>query len=408
MKMHNIFRAILAMTLVSSVSVAPAQEDKDMKYRRSSLYSLMIQHDQQKFAADISNVFRLMPVPDKYNDHDLSVKVVSISDKKLGDTEAITHFLDQNDVASRLVGKWFDRDILTGACDMELIKDRGVYNASEFDKALAKRSARGIALLQDAGEELIGNTFVLVNDIRYIDKSKGSAIWGAIGGAVMAGVGGAVGLDASTTNSLSSLTSSTISSYKGFKVKINTYLYQLVWDDEVANDFYTTLYSGKADESMRKAFEKNRTKFKLKYVGMQESSGSNTSFLGINEDEPLLMVRKACQRALDENVANLQKNFEQFKVRVPLLDVKPLKAQIGMKEGIDEDSEFEVLEATTDKNGKTVYKRAGVIKPLKNHVWDNRFMAKEEHAFGADLDFTTFKKVSGGDFYPGMLIREIK
>lgn len=405
-KIYNILKAGLAISLVLSVSMASAQTDEEMKYRRSSLYSLMIQHDQQKFAQDISNVFRAMPVPDKYNNHDLSVKVVSFSDKKLEDTEAITHFLDQNDVASRLVGKWFDRDILTGACDMELIKDRGVYNASEFDKALAKRSARGLAMLQDAGEDLIGNTFVLVNDIRYIDKSKKSGVWGAI--LSVGSMAAAIATNNSDIANLGSSVGSVIESYKGFKVKINTYLYQLVWDDNVANDFYTNLYSDKADDAMRKAFEKSRTKFRLKYIGMQESSGSTTSFLGIKEDEPLLMVRKACQRALDENVANLQKNFDQFKVRVPLLDVKPLKAQIGMKEGIDEDSQFEVLEATTDKKGLTVYKRVGVIKPMKNRVWDNRFMAKEEHAFGADLNYTTFKKVSGGDFYPGMLIREIK
>ena len=35
-------------------------------------------------------------------------------------------------------------------------------------------------------------------------------------------------------------------------------------------------------------------------------------------------------------------------------------------------------------------------------------MAAEEKADGADLKETQFKKVSGGDFFPGMLIREIK
>ena len=39
---------------------------------------------------------------------------------------------------------------------------------------------------------------------------------------------------------------------------------------------------------------------------------------------------------------------------------------------------------------------------------DNRCMAAEEQADGAGLGFTTFEKVSGGDFYPGMLVREIK
>ena len=45
---------------------------------------------------------------------------------------------------------------------------------------------------------------------------------------------------------------------------------------------------------------------------------------------------------------------------------------------------------------------------MPNLIWDNRFMAVEEKAEGASLKYTTFKKVSGGDFYTGMLIREIK
>lgn len=77
-----------------------------------------------------------------------------------------------------------------------------------------------------------------------------------------------------------------------------------------------------------------------------------------------------------------------------------------MKEGITSDSKFEVLERQL-KDGKTIYKRVGVIKPIGNMIWDNRFMAVEEGTYGANLGCTTFKKVSGGDFYPGMLIRQI-
>ena len=54
------------------------------------------------------------------------------------------------------------------------------------------------------------------------------------------------------------------------------------------------------------------------------------------------------------------------------------------------------------------YKRKGTIKPVKGKIWDNRFMAKEEGAENSDLGFTTFTKVSGGDFYPGLLVRELK
>lgn len=79
-----------------------------------------------------------------------------------------------------------------------------------------------------------------------------------------------------------------------------------------------------------------------------------------------------------------------------------------MKEDITQDSRYEVLEQVINDKGITSYKRVGVIKPVAGKIWDNRFMAVEEGAENATLGFTTFEKVSGGDFYPGMLIREIK
>ena len=36
-----------------------------------------------------------------------------------------------------------------------------------------------------------------------------------------------------------------VASYKGFKVNIDTYLYQLVWDEETATKFYTQYYTDK-------------------------------------------------------------------------------------------------------------------------------------------------------------------
>ena len=404
----------------------PATAQDETKYRRSSIYSLMIKHDQQKFADDISKVFLEMPVPDKYNDHDLSVKVISVSDKKLKDKAGITDFLNRNQIASRLVGRWFDRDVLSGQCDMQLVKERGLYNANEFDLELANRSQRGIALLEDAGEDLIGNTFVLVNDIRYIDRSKGSATIGIILkiiGALGQGMHDAQEKKNSNNrnarynkntnqksiqesfNDLAELAES----YKGFKVKIHSYLYRLVWDDDIASTFYNDTYTDSNNDVARlNSFERKRGTYRLEYIGEQESSGSRTSFLGIKEDEPLLMVRKACQRALDENVANLQRNFDVFKVKVPLNQTDPITAPIGLKEGMTEKSKYEVLEIRQDDKGHTAYKRVGTIVPEKGKIWDNRFMASEEKARGADLGKTTFRKTSGGTFYPGMLIREIK
>src|SRR5574344_263436 len=174
MKIRNI-----AIGLVVSIAISVQAQETDANYRRSSIYSVLVNHTDQQFASEIKEAFLQIPVPDKFNDHNLSVKVLNI-DKKLSGANAdkenidISNFLFDNKVASRLVGKWFNRDFYTGECNMEMVKERGLYNATEFDKQLAARSARGMAMLQDAGEDLIGNTFVLVNDIRYVDKNKGA------------------------------------------------------------------------------------------------------------------------------------------------------------------------------------------------------------------------------------------
>lgn len=120
------------------------------------------------------------------------------------------------------------------------------------------------------------------------------------------------------------------------------------------------------------------------------------------------MVRKACQRAIDENIVSLQNEFEEFRIKTPLVSNAPLTAYIGMKEGVTEKSLYEVLETIENEDGTRQYKRVGIIKPVKNLIWDNRFMAAEEGAATANLGYTTFIKESGSNFLPGMLIREIK
>lgn len=404
--MKKLYTIIFLFTVLLTNTSA---QEQSVDYRRSSIYSLLINHTEQQFASEIKQAYIQIPVPDKFNDHNLSVRVLNLDEKLSGaksnkENQDITDFLQNNKIASRLVARWFNRDIYTGACDMELVKERGLYNATEFDKQLALRSARGMAMLQDAGEELIGNTFVLVNDIRYIDKNKGaktaSSIIKILGSVAAAYTG-------SDIDDITENVGDMVETIKGFSVKINTFLYKLEWSEEQANIFYQEEYGDGKDKTKWSNFETGRSNYKLKYVGKVESSGGTTSFLGINEDEPIVMVRKACQRAIDENIVDLQRNYEEFKTKTPLVSVEPITAYIGMKEGVSLDSKFEVLETVEMENGSHKYKRVGVIEPIKDMIWDNRFMASEEGALGANLGYTTFRIVSGKNFSKGMLIREL-
>lgn len=401
---------LTAICLITSAVAFAQNTENEPKYRRSSLYSLMINHTDQKFASEIRNSFLNIPIPDKYNDHDLSVKVVDINTKLKNassnkENEAITAFLNDNQIAGRMVAKWFNRDKYTGACDMELVKERGLYNANEFDKQMAARSARGTSMLQDAGEDLIGNTFVLVNDISYVDKAKKGMIFGGIIKALGSVAQAYTGVNVS---SATNLIGDIAESIRGFSVKINTFLYKLSWNDEIANNFYETQYTDSIDTDKAQNFESNRGNYQLVYVGKVESSGSTTSWLGVKLETPENMVRKACQRAIDENIVDLQTQFEEFRTKTPLLSIDPLTADIGMKEGVSKKSHFEVLDRVEQQDGTYKYVKVAEIEPVEDLIWDNRYMAVEEGAKGANLGKTTFKKIKGGDIFPGMLIRETK
>ena len=405
---------LMLLVAVATTHTALAQQPELEKYHRSSLYSLMLKHPEKEFCNEIIDAFRSIPVPDKYNNHNLKLTVFpSPVMKKLTKEElegaykdAITQVLDRNKIARRMVEKWFDRDAKTGVMDMDLVMERGLYDATIQDVKKARQSARGTALLADAGEELLNHTYVLVNDIRYADKEVAKSI---VGGALLAVdlMASFVPMGGSVRDMVQS-TAAVTANVAGFKVLVTSYLYKLEWNDEIANTFYTTMWmdANSTDAAVKKLFDNDQSLFRLKYIGSATVFSGKTAMGGVKSERDMFI--KVCTRAIDRSIVELQKNFDEFKVFTPLVSTEPLYAYVGMKEGVSPDSRYEVLERRIDKDGRTEYKRMGIIKPVEGKIWDNRYMAADDLLEGSDLTYTTFQKVSGGQFYPGMLIREIK
>ena len=374
----------------------------------------MLKHPEKEFGPEIVEAFKGIPIPDKYNDHTLKLTVfpspvlqkLSKDEMEGAFKDAVTKLMNRNKIARRMVEKWFNRDNKTGAMDMKLVMERGLYDASIMDVRQAQKSARGTAILADAGEELLNHTYVLVNDIRYADKEVEKSI---VGGALMAVslVGQFVPLGSDVTNLVTG-TALMNDKVAGFKVLVTSYLYKLEWSDEIASTFYNTMWMDEnhLDAAIKKVFDENQDLFRLKYLGNATVFSGKTALGGVKSEKDMFL--KVCTRAIDRSIAELQQHFDEFKVFSPLMSVEPLYAYIGMKEGVNEDSRYEVLERSVNDEGRTVYKRVGIIKPEKGKIWDNRFMAADDHLEGSELEYTTFKKVSGKNFYPGMLIREIK
>ena len=197
----------------------------------------------------------------------------------------------------------------------------------------------------------------------------------------------------------------TAEKFAGFKVFVTSYLYKLDWNEEIEGTFYNEYYTNKIDINKSSKFNRDKTLFTASYIGKETVYSGITSLKGVNgRDE---FFKKVCTRAIDKAIAQLQKQYDEFRVKTPLLSTEPITAKIGIKEDVTEDSRFEVLEVSVE-NGKTAYKRVGVIKPIKGKIWDNRYLAEfEDENKGNNLTATEFEIIRGGDFYPGMLIREI-
>ena len=447
-----------AMLLLLSVGAFALSAGEQLSYRRSALAEAIIYHSEDTFGRNIQEAFESIPVSDKYDDHTIGIRVIDndripdvrknshgLVKAKYGKTlnkedirlngEMLERILNEANCAKWMVAKWFGWDLaridsiihdtslekrerdsllLTAATmNMQLIQQRGQYNATDLDVQLAGHTARGVAALSDAGEELIGNTFMLVNDITYVTTEERAAVakmtMNILGGVFDILTGGEVGRDvAKTGGQVADL-------FTGFTVKTHSYLFQLQWHDSIAAIFYNNYYSAVPDKDKIPAFLHDSTTFRMKYVAHEYEYDGKAEVKGKYDRHEL--VKMICTRSIDKNIAALQLAYEDFKVKTPVYEIVTnekgkiigYSAKIGMKEGITEQSKFQVIEHVIDPEKQTsTYRHVADLRPVKGEIWDNRYNAVLEHAEDSELNATLFKKTGGGEILPGMLIIEGK
>lgn len=333
-------------------------------YRRCSLTQMLIQHPMYPFGEEIASTFKEIPWNDRFNNHDLGVKVVKFSTQEFTDqTAEINKFLIKSNVANRSVAKWFCYDKDSGQFDISLLRERGIYNATVLDKQLANLSLRGSSILSDAGESLIPKTFLIMHDICFKGNYGNKKV-----------------------------ELEKIGHSNSFKVKIISYIYKLEWPAEAIDNFYNKYYSG------CKNFI-SIGDYNYRYIVRVESEVREVAKDLTQYD----LIKLVVGRALDLNIAKLMKQYDEFRIMAPLISISPLSSYIGLKEGINEESKFEVLEIQINEDGIQRYVKRGTLRVKPGTIMDNRFSLDSN----IKLPPTEFILESGGGFYPGMLIREI-
>ena len=117
--------SFLFVTLWSANAQEIQNEDTvTTKYRRSSLASILLIHPEKEYAKEIQDVFLKIPVPDKFDDHNLNFRVLQLGKKN------ITSFLNTSKIPHALVEKWFNYDSNNRTFNMDLVAERGNYECS--------------------------------------------------------------------------------------------------------------------------------------------------------------------------------------------------------------------------------------------------------------------------------------
>lgn len=437
------FILVLTTSLLTPLFCVAQNNSNDgslQKYRRNAIATMMVYHPEDEFGKDIKEAYTEIPTPDKYDDHDIGVKVLepdyfvgalkkgqtglykAVYGKTLSKTEinkngqAIEDFLNSVNAGLYITAKWFNlssEDPTTATFNMELIKERGLYDATALDVQNAIHTTRGTALLADAGEELIGQTFIIVNDLTYITAEQ-KAEAAKLAMSIIGGLGDAL-LGNGTVSKATNAASELADSFTGFNVRNHSYLFQLQWNDSIAAVFYQNYYTEVPDSGKVAAFMNDTSLFKVKYVAHEYEHDENSVFKGKYDRHDLIKLN--CARSQDKNIAKLQVSYEDFKLKTPIYQILTNEngkiigyaAKVGMKEGITEKSKFQVVQRIVDpQTNRTKYRFVANMKPVKGKIWDNRYMATEENTKDANLNYTVFKKKGGGEIYTGMLLIEGK
>jgi hypothetical protein len=427
--------------LVGFAAILPAQNPKstpEIIYRRSSLHTMIVESENFPRKDIVMKAFFEAPFPDKYNEHNIgeksfdptfysltsqekkrlkasSGKVKEFATNAKTDTSTLSSelptrimkYLNRNIIAKRMVAKWFNRKS-DGSFDMNLISERGLYNATEMESNIVKGTSRGVSSLSDAGIELIGNTFLVVNRFNYVSNE-------VVARAVKETAKVAAKQIPNLMIRSAAYTAADMTydrTKEGYSVWATSYLYKLVWNDSIEAVFYNNYWMDKNNvDSVKKAAFDNTDLFEMEYIGTEKATGL-VLFTGYSSSEEQI-IKTATIRTIDAVYAKLQKKYDIFMPKTALYTGYPITAKMGKKEGLEGGEKFDVFEQNIDpQTGLTKYINKGRITVDKNLIWDNRFNASEETTENPKsnnnivLDRTTFK--GGRNYYSGMLIKQVK
>lgn len=335
-------------------------------YDRTSLTVLFLDFSEPNFD-EVRNVIQKIKFSEKYDYNNLSSPFIKPSFRRQSFSSDLQillfHEFNKLKLGNQILAKWYDRKP-DGTMSLGLIHQRGRFTSTDQHYSIAQSLKRGNSALEDYGERLINLSYILVIDMQNVRRNPNST---------------------STTN-------------LGWQADAVGYIYRINYDENARKTFYDSWIQLNDDKKIReeknKIFDSNfiPITFVDKFVIEQVEDRK-----GFNESANLQTLVEIAYREL---IHKAEVMIGDFKVKTPLYSTNPLRAKIGLKEGLKADDRFFVYEHTLDVlNGITDVKRVGVTRSTGN-ISDNRHEAK------GGMESTKFYQISGSRLKSGMILQQ--
>jgi len=288
-----------------------------------------------------------------------------------------TKYLNENDVAKKLLDKWF---FSYNQYSDTLITERGLLNVTAEEIELAKKTPGGYDKLISEKvdfQELVGNTFVVVTRYCYKDKHgvladrllplRVAAQYESSGYGGMAMKLAEMAIKASTPD--------------GYYVTVDSYLFRLRWNPAIEEGFNNLFDETGAFKTEDFAAS---TDFALEFIGNERAwvRTKGKESRDMTDDE---LTYLAAQKAVNAVLAKFEAKYDQFKTKTPLIiregepDKKGKTEQLytvalGSRDGLEGGEVFDVLELKMkgEEGAETTkYNKVGELVVDKKHIWNN-------------------------------------
>ncbi len=278
---------------------------------------------------------------------------------------AVQSVLDQQQVGKKILSFWLNRDS-NGMMNDELLQSRSLYNVT--DKEVMIDEASKVSHLRDMGEMLINNSYVVVFDLKkvekkeYVNKKTGKK---------------------------------TITYY----ADMAAYAFQLDFTPDMLIDLYDHMWIYDTDNASVKAAKKKA----YDDMTVKMKSAASTTVRGSGASE-----QAAINATFSSILHNLEKNIDAWQVKTDIVTTHPIRAKIGTKENLKNGDRYKVF-AYKEAAGKTARGTDTIVlRKVRKGFVRATTIANNNRVADGKTPMSRFYQIHGGHLEPGMLLQEAK